>query len=244
MNKYCLVTTYYCNNCNLPPLEEVKNKLNYDGDLKDLFINFSNSFDPWNIENIKIQGIGRKDLIYGKIFMLRDFIKENILGKYLYVCHIDFTDTRFCRSYLEMMETFEASEKNFIISTELKCWPNLETVKTWVNYTLEEKDFEYINSGALISKTETLCNYLDNLCNLYLQAKVDYWDDQGVWQYYNLNIEKLNKDNLCEYFFSTAFLNESFFSIESNKIKTKFNTFPFLIHDNSSFSLNIKNLIK
>jgi hypothetical protein len=34
-------------------------------------------------------------------------------------------------------------------------------------------------------------------------------------------------------------LDESYYTIENKIIKTKFNTEPYLIHDNSSFSLNL-----
>jgi len=86
-------------------------------------------------------------------------------------------------------------------------------------------------------------NYLVNLIDLCLNSNIDFWDDQGVWQYYNLAIKELNADKNCKYFFSTALLDESYYSIENNLIKTKFNTYPYLIHDNSSFSLNLINKI-
>jgi len=54
-----------------------------------------------------------------------------------------------------------------------------------------------------------------------------------------LKIEKLNADTNCEYFFSTSELDETYYTIENNKIKTKFETYPYLIHDNGSFNLNL-----
>ena len=49
----------------------------------------------------------------------------------------------------------------------------------------------------------------------------------------------LNADKDAKYFFSTALLDESYYTIENKLIKTKFGTYPYLIHDNSSFSLNL-----
>jgi hypothetical protein len=99
--------------------------------------------------------------------------------------------------------------------------------------------FFSLNSGAIISKTNTFYELIKELENICLTVDLDFWDDQGVWQYYHLKIKELNTDKKCEYFFSTAMLDESYYTIENKKIKTKFNTEPYLIHDNSSFSLNL-----
>jgi hypothetical protein len=244
MKKYALATTYYCTNCSCPTKEQLKERFNYDGDLEDLYINFSNQFDPWNKDHLNIGQSGRKDLVYGKIFLLRDFVKDNILGKYEYICHIDYSDARFARSYMEMMNEFESTNDNFIISTEKICWPYLDTVKQWIDYPIEEKEFEYINSGAIISKTEIYYDYLVKLANVCLEQNIDFWDDQGVWQYYNLKIKNFNSDKVSKYFFSTALLDESYYTLENKLVKTKFGTYPYLIHDNSSFSLNLIDKIK
>lgn len=243
MKKYALITTFYCKDCICPTKTDLQSRFNYDGDIDDLFINFSNNFDPWHYENIPVNTTGRKDLIYGKIFLLKKFIEENILGKYEYVSHIDYSDTKFAKSFLSMMESFESTNQDFIISTEKICWPYIDAVRKWVNYELQEREFEYINSGALISRTEVLLNYLNKLSKICLNSKIDFWDDQGVWQYYNLNIEKLNSDKNCNYFFSTALLDNTYYSIQDKTITTKFGTQPFLIHDNSSFSLNLREKI-
>lgn len=240
MKKYALCTTYYCMNCAYPSKEEVKQKFNYDGDLQDLFINFSNEFDPWNKDHLRVGLTGRRDLVYGKIFLLKNFIKLNILGKYEYICHIDYSDTKFSRSFIDMMNLFESENREFIISTEKNCWPYLDTVKKWVDRELEDKEFHYVNSGAVISKTDVYYDYLVTLSELCLNKNIDFWDDQGVWQYYNLSIKKIDSDTDCRYFFSTGLLDESYYTIEEDKrIKTKFGTYPYLIHDNSSFSLNL-----
>ena len=86
-------------------------------------------------------------------------------------------------------------------------------------------------------------NYLVTLADLCLNENVDYWDDQGVWQYYNVKIKNLNADKNAKYFFSTALLDDSYYTMEDKLVKTKFGTYPYLIHDNSSFSLNLINKI-
>jgi hypothetical protein len=240
MKKFATVTTFYCKNCQKPTNEILKDKFNYDGDTEDLFINFSNDFDPWNIENIPNVGISRrKDLVYGKIFKLKEFIESNILNKYEYLVHIDYSDTKFSRSCIEMFNHFINSGKDLIISTEKICWPYLETVSSWVNQKIEDKEFYYINSGAIISKTNKFYDIICKLENICLNEKIDFWDDQGVWQYYNIKYENLEKDEICDYFFSTALLDETYYKIENKRIITKFETEPYLIHDNSSFSLNL-----
>jgi hypothetical protein len=60
-----------------------------------------------------------------------------------------------------------------------------------------------------------------------------------VWQYYNLKENNLSRDENSEYFFSTAELDDSYYKFEDGVITTKFGTKPYLIHDNSSFSLNL-----
>jgi hypothetical protein len=244
MKKYALVTTWYCKECNPPSKEHLIQKFNYDGDADDIYLNFSNQFDPWHKDNLNVGHTGnRPDLVKGKIFLLRDFVKENILNKYEYICHIDYSDTKFARSYIEMMKDFESTGEDFIISTEKNCWPYLYAVQSWVDYVLEDKEFEYVNSGAIISKTEVYYDYLVKLSDICLSTPLDFWDDQGVWQYYNVKIKKLNSDKTSKYFFSTALLDESYYSIDKKGIKTKFETYPYLIHDNSSFSLNLINKI-
>lgn len=243
MKKYALTTTYYCTNCKCPSKEELKSRFNYDGDIDDLYINFSDKFDPWHKDELDVGATGRKDLVYGKIFLLRDFIKNNIVNNYEYVCHIDFSDTKFARSFLGMMQDFENTNEEFIISTEKICWPYLDVVKKWLDYPIEEKEFEYVNSGAIISKPEVYLNYLNILSELCLTTGIDFWDDQGVWQYYNLKIKNLNADKICKYFFSTALLDDSYYTMNDKLIKTKFETYPYLIHDNSSFSLHLTNKI-
>lgn len=240
MKKYSLITTSFCSNCSEPNKTQLKNKFNYDGDENDIYVNFSNEFSPFDFT--KIPNVGnskRKDLVYGKLFLLREFIKKNILGEYEYLCHVDYSDTKFCGSFLEMMEKFSLSGNDLIISTEKNAWPYIHEINKWTNKTLEENEFTFLNSGAVISKTEIFYKILDNLINICLTINFDFWDDQGVWQYYDICVSPLNKDTNCEYFFSTALLDSTYYFIDNFKIKTKFNTIPYLIHDNSSFSLNL-----
>jgi hypothetical protein len=244
MKKYCLVTTYYCNNCGEPNKEFLKSKFNYDGELEDIYVNFSNKFLHNDFSIIPNVGITkRKDLVYGKIFLLKEYVETNILNKYEYICHIDFSDTKFNSSYLEMMKKFEATNEDIVISTEKTIWPFIDELRKWTSEPLEEKEFTYLNSGAIIAKTDFFYKILCELIDICLTQNIDFWDDQGVWQYYDLLVSKLNKDYNCEYFFSTALLDDSYYILEEKKIKTKFNTIPFLIHDNSSFSLNLINMI-
>ena len=137
------------------------------------------------------------------------------------------------------MENFESSNKDIIISTEKKCWPDIDTVSSWLISPIKESEFFYVNSGAIIAKVEFFYNILLQLINLCIESNIDFWDDQGAWQYYHLAIEPLNSDKKCEYFFSTALLDDSYYSIENGKVITKYGTMPYLIHDNSSFSLNL-----
>jgi hypothetical protein len=236
MKKYSLITTYYCKNCNF----STDNRFNFDGNSEDFYINFSNEISPFDMDKIPYVGVTkRRDLVYGKIFLLKDFIEKNILDKYEYLCHIDYSDTKFSGSFMEMMKKFESSNMDFIISTEKKCWPYLHAVNNWLDSPSPDEEFKFINSGAIISKTEKFLLYLNKLIDICLNENIDFWDDQGVWQYYNLKIEKLNADTNCEYFFSTSELDETYYTIENNKIKTKFETYPYLIHDNGSFNLNL-----
>jgi len=241
MKKYCLVTTYYCNGCESPNKEHVKNKLNFSADISDLYLNFSNTFSPHNFDKLPYVGVSkRKDLLYGKIFLLLEFVEEHILGKYEYICHVDYSDVKFCKCFNEMMKKFEDSNEDIIISTEKDCWPYLDTVQTWVNFPLKNSEFTFVNSGGVISKVEKFVETLNKLKSLCLNSEIDFWDDQGVWQYLDLS-ENIHKDTKCEYFFSTALLNDTYYTLENKKIITKFNTEPFVIHDNSSFSLNLIN---
>lgn len=239
MKKYCLITTYYGKDVLCPSKEETKSRFNYDADYDDLYINFNNTFDPWNKDHLNVGKSNRKDLIYGKIFLLKDFIQNNILNKYEFICHIDYSDTKFAKSFLEMMSLFEVSGKDFIIATEKTCWPYLEVTQAWTTKKLLPAEFFYINSGCIISKTKIFIDYLNKLIDLCLNTNIDFWDDQGVWQYYNLVINKLPSDLTCKYFFCTALLDNTYYSMDHNQIKTKFNTYPYIIHDNSSFSLNL-----
>jgi hypothetical protein len=240
MKKHAVITTYYCYGCQKPSQQDLKNKFNYDGDVGDIYVNFSNEFDPFNMDSIPNVGVTRRrDLVYGKIFVLRKFIEENILGKYEYLSHIDYSDTKFKRSCGEMVDKFIQTGEDIIVSTEKNCWPYLDAVSKWMETNLEDKEFFYLNSGAIISKTNTFYEIIKELENICLTVDLDFWDDQGVWQYYHLKVKELNKDSICDYFFSTAMLDETYYTLENNTIKTKFNTEPYLIHDNSSFSLNL-----
>ena len=138
-----------------------------------------------------------------------------------------------------MINKFIETGKDIIVSTEKFCWPYLDEVSKWVGKSLDNKEFFYLNSGAIISNTNTFYKIIKELEQICLTVDLDFWDDQGVWQYYHLKIKELNTDKNCEYFFSTSMLDESYYTIENNIIKTKFNTEPYLIHDNSSFSLNL-----
>lgn len=240
MKKYSLITTLYGYNIEKPSINELIAKFNYDGYVEDFYVNFSKKFSPQNFEQIPNVGMSkRKDLIYGKIFLLKKFLITNILNKYEYVCHVDFSDIKFNQSFLSMMEKFIISKMDFIISTEKNAWPYIQEMQKWVNSEINRKEFEFLNSGALISKTNLLIEYLDELEKICLNTNIDFWDDQGVWQYYDLKIENLNKDTKTEFFFSTALLDENYYEIVNNKIKTKFGYIPYILHDNSSFSLNL-----
>jgi len=237
---YTLLTTYYCNGCKKPTNDELKIKFNYDGSLDNIHINFSSLFDPWNSENIPNVGITRrKDLVYGKIFLLKEYIEKNILNKYDVIIHIDYSDTKFSRSCNEMVNEFINSGEDLIISTEKICWPYLDIVSSWVKSELKDEEFYYVNSGAIIAKTDKFYKIICDLEKICLNENIDFWDDQGVWQYYNLKHESLTKDTNCKYFFSTALLDETYYKMNNKQIITKFETEPYLIHDNSSFSLNL-----
>jgi hypothetical protein len=240
LKKYALVTTYFCFGCEEPSRIDLQKRFSADCDIEDIYINFSNSFDPWHMDhlNVGVAG-GRKDLIYGKIFLLKQFIEKHILNKYEYLCHIDYSDTRFCRSFIQMMDEFAASNQDFIISTEKQAWPPIQSIHSWGNNQIKEEEFYFINSGALIAKVGTFYKYICKMHDICLTTSLNYYDDQGVWQYYNLYVDKLDADETCKYFFSTAHLDESYYTIENNTVRTKFNTLPYLIHDNSSFSLGL-----
>jgi hypothetical protein len=239
MKKYCLISTYYGVGANNISSIDAKNKFNYDGDINDLFINFSNKFGPYNPPEIYIGHSKRKDLVYGKIFMLKDYIKDHILNKYEYVCHIDYSDVKFAKSFNGMMEQFEKDNLDFIIATEKICWPYLDVVNGWGEKQLQDAEFHYLNSGCIISKTHLLYEYLEILTRLCLDLNIDFWDDQGVWQYLHCYINSLITDETCKYFFCTALLDNSYYTIDDQGIRTKFNSYPYIIHDNSSFSLNL-----
>jgi hypothetical protein len=240
MKKYCLITTYYNYEGAKPDLLSVSQKFNWSGKIEDLYINFDNSFDYRYKDHLKVGVSGRKDLIYGKIFLLKDFLEKKILGNYEYVCHVDYSDIKFARNFDDMMVEFIETQQDFIISTEKNCWPYIEHMQNIISKdNLIKQEFEYINSGALISKTEILYKYLKELIDLCLNTSIDFWDDQGVWQYLHLGKSNLNMDTSCKYFFSTALLDNNYYYIKDNKIFTKFNTQPYIIHDNSSFSLNL-----
>ena len=96
MKKFTLITTKYCDGCPRESKAELKTRFNYDGELDDIHVNFSDKFDPWN-QKIIPQEIrtkaARADLIYGKIFLLRQYIKDHILSNYEFLLHIDYLDT-------------------------------------------------------------------------------------------------------------------------------------------------------
>jgi hypothetical protein len=238
--KNAIITTYYCNGCNEPSKEECKQRFGYDINSEDFFINFSNDFDPFNYSNIPNVGITkRKDLVFGKIFRLKKFMENNILGKYDNILHIDYSDTKFARSSIQLFEDFILSGEDIIISTEKNCWPYINTVSQWFNTTLEPKEFYYVNSGAVISKVEKFYEIINKLEEICLSTNIDFWDDQGVWQFVSIKENNIKKDEESNYFFSTAELDETYYKLENRIITTKFGTQPYLIHDNSSFSLNL-----
>jgi hypothetical protein len=238
MKKSCLITTFYSLNKSCPSKIDLKEKFRCDCLVDDIHINYSDYFDPWNSNHLKVGDSKRKDLVYGKIFMLRDYIKENILGKYEIICHIDYNDVKFARSFIEMIDLFDESKKMICMATEKQCWPDIEVVSQWNPIVSELDEFHHINSGCILSKTEVLLHHLEKLVEICLNKKIDFWDDQGVWQYYN-SLAKIDLDTRCEYFFCTALLDNNYFTKEGGKIKTKFGTLPYIIHDNSSFSLNL-----
>jgi len=244
MQKSCLITTYYGLNAQYPFKNDVKNKFLCDCEDEHIYINFDNSFDPWNTEHLSIGKSRRKDLVYGKIFLLKSFVEKNILNKYEFLCHIDYNDVKFARSFNEMIDTFVDSDKDFLIATEKTCWPYINEIERWAKKELEPKEFYYINSGCILSKVDIFYAYLNELIDICLKIDIDFWDDQGVWQYYHTSVSSLFSDNTCEYFFCTALLDNSYYNIENQKIRTKFNTYPYIIHDNGSSNLNLIHTLK
>jgi hypothetical protein len=238
--KNAIISTYYCLGCQKPSKVECQSRFAYDIDNNDFYLNFNDDFNPFDFSNITDVGLSkRKDLVFGKIFRLKTFIEEHILGKYDNILHIDYSDTKFARSSTELFEEFTKSREDIVISTEKNCWPYLHAVSNWFGIELPHKEFFYVNSGAVISKTEKFYEILKELEGICLNSDIDFWDDQGVWQYYNLRENNLSKDLNSEYFFSTAELDETYYKFEDGVITTKFGTKPYLIHDNSSFSLNL-----
>jgi hypothetical protein len=248
MKKYCFITTSYCSGCDEPSKEFVINHFNLNSDINSVFVNFSSEFSPNDYSKIPFIGATkRRDLAYGKIFKLYDFLVANIENKFEYVCHFDFSDTYFCRSATEMMDKFIHSSQDFLICAEKPCWPYYDTVINWGQPKTslindDSKIANFLNSGVLISKTSVLLEHLKKLKDLCLTSNIDFWDDQGVWQYYyNFIDNNLNVDFNSEYTICTAFLKEEDFIIRdktifvNNELKSK----PYIIHDNSSFSANL-----
>lgn len=247
MKKYALVTTKYCDKCSMDTNEQIKKRFNYDGDENDFYVNFSDKFSPWNQDiipkNIRIKS-NRADLIYGKIFLLRNFIEREILNKYEYLLHIDYSDTKFNRSYIELMETLISEGYDFLISVEKKMWPPFESVNSWFNEEIVDEEFNFLNSGVIFSKVDTFYGHLLSLEKIVEETNLSLWDDQGVWQYYDLHGKNLKKDVESKYFFSTANLNDDDYSINDKKIFNLFGYSPYIIHDNGSQNLNLINKIQ
>ena len=245
MNQYCFITTSYCCGCHEPTKEYIKNRFNIDAELTSIFVNFSNDFSPNDYTKMPFVGATkRRDLVYGKIFKLYDFIVNCVENKFEYICHFDFNDTFFCRSATEMMDKFISEGKDFLICAEKPCWPYIDTVMRWGVPTrhIPQADTNianYLNSGVIIAKTSYLLQILNKLKELCLTKSIDFWDDQGVWQYYYFYMnQELNVDYDSEYTICTSFLKDDNFSLENNKVvvnNCKKST-PFIIHDNSSFS--------
>lgn len=248
MNNFCFVTTSYCENCEELSSQHLKLKFNIDCSEDNVFANFSNNFSPFNHSNIpNIGATRRKDLVYGKIFKLYDFLENKIKNNFEYVCHFDFSDTIFCRSAEKMMNKFINEKKEFLICAEKPCWPYFDAVIKWGTPVTnlindDSKIANFLNSGVIISKTSILLCLLEKLKHICLTSNIDFWDDQGVWQYYyNFIDNSLPVDFNSEFTICTAFLKEDNFKIEDKKliVNNEHRTLPYIIHDNSSFSANL-----
>jgi hypothetical protein len=137
------------------------------------------------------------------------------------------------------MNEFRNSGKKITISTEKTAWPYIETLREWAKRDLNDNEFSFLNSGFVLSEVKTFHSILCDLERICLETNIDFWDDQGVWQYYDLMKNNIDKDHKSLYCFSTALLDETYYEIKNGKLKTKFGTEPYVIHDNSSFSLNL-----
>lgn len=165
-----------------------------------------------------------KRIYFHKIVKVKEYIKENILGRYKYILFLDAFDTNFIREPSDIIDLFDSFDCNIVFSGEQGIWP-----KTDFSHLYEKKEklspFCYLNAGGYIGYTDKIFEHLEKIA---ADHHID--DDQGAWSIEYLHTDDIRLDQQNSIFFNTQESKE-YVSITDNTITIKGSN-PIIVHDN------------
>lgn len=168
-------------------------------------------------------------LYYYKIVKLRDYIKDNIIGKYDYILFMDGTDTNFVKSVIGIIEKFEKLNVSIIMGAEKGLWPHTQYIHLYEKKRVDS-EFKYLNSGTYFGSVNKIYEYLNLIIERDCCPGID---DQGRWTVEYLLNDDIMIDQECNFFFST---HESKHRLSEDNGKITFiDLDPYIIHDNGPY---------
>lgn len=166
-----------------------------------------------------------------KVIKIKEYIQNNLLGKYEHVLYMDATDTNFIKNPSDIVFEFNKHNKSIIFGGEMVLYPHTENDYLY-DYKPKETEFIYLNAGVWIGKVEKVIQHMQQMID-----NIDcIYEDQGRWTYQYLHNDDIMIDQHNHFFFNT-YNAADYISITKTGVTLK-NMSPYVIHDNGPKSGN------
>ncbi len=171
-------------------------------------------------------------LYHYKVVILKDYIQNNIIGKYEYILFMDGTDTNFIKEPTDIIDRFNELNCSVILGAEKTMWPNTEYSHLYEKKRIDSV-YKFLNSGTYFGKSVNILKHLNSIIDRDCCKGID---DQGQWSIEYLLSDDVMIDQECNFFFSTLDSKDKI--IDNNGEYTLSNVNAYIVHDNGPYTEN------
>lgn len=166
-----------------------------------------------------------------KVLKIKEYISNELVGKYEYVLYMDATDTNIIRNPVNIINEFNKYNKSIIFGGEKVLYPNTEHNYLY-DYKPKESEFIYLNAGVWLGKVKSVLKHMQQMVD-----NIDcIYEDQGRWTYQYLTNDDIIIDQKREFVFNTYDAADYITITEDGVLLNKIT--PYIIHDNGPKSGN------
>lgn len=195
-------------------------------------------FKPENIHILRNSDlISRERSLYDKLYhykvvILKEYLENNIIGKYEYILFMDGTDTNFIKDPIDIVDKFNDLKCSVILGAEKTMWPNTEYSHLYEKKRIDT-EYKFLNSGTYFGKSTDILKHLNSIIERDCCKGID---DQGQWSIEYLLSDDVMIDQECNFFFSTLDSKNKITENNGEYILKDVNA--YIVHDNGPYTEN------